>query len=242
MKALIVGAGSSTADLLPYKNNLNYDYIVGVGGTFQHWDDILDCHIVTEKYLTQQDELNQGSYRTDLLRLVNYKSKHRYNPKYHIVGITRSQMPDNFNTRELIPTEADKPIGLLVGPINADGLSTGSVVLSAIHWCSHKGATEITLVGVDLCFKGEYDHYYPDRFYRDQISKHANAAKPIVVDGISTTDYFYESASVLDNMMRDVFKDIRFYDMSNGLLKYPTRLIIGVEPHHPLLTQHPISS
>lgn len=221
MKALIIGSGPSTADLVPYRTSLKYfDIIIGLNATFMHWDDVLTHHLITEKHFAQQDIINQTNWSKTTPRWVNYKSIGKYNPIYSLQPITRLPLPPNHNLRRFIPGD---PPGLLTGPLNKQGLSLGSVLLQAIHLAYIHQATDIYTIGADLQFRGEYDHYYEDRYYRDRVSNHPNAAKPIKTNGISTTDYFYESAPVIDYYMENHFK-ANFYDFSAGLLRYPTQV------------------
>ena len=232
-KILIIGAGPSARDLLPYKAQLKdfFDGIIILNGVFLLFDDIATHHLITEKRLTELDILNEGDYRLDLPRLVNFKSLNMklYNKKYELVPVTRAPIPPNFNYREYILTNNQN--GLLIGPVGSQKTALGGVALNAIHQACILGASRIYLSGIDLCFTKEWDHAMLDRFYRDGKSVHPQAAQAVSTNWkgkqIESTGYMVESVPVIDEAIRTIFKDIVVYDFSEiGLLESTVKLVL----------------
>mgnify|MGYP001608313660 CR=1 FL=1 len=234
-RILIVASGHSTGGFLQYKEKArkHFDVIIACNYAFEFVDDIIDFHIVTEK--TSRDSRNTvhkilaGDFRTDVPRIVNWKGIELYPKKYNLFKTTRANfdmMPNiykyNHNGQE----------GLLIGPAGKQGFALGSVSLSALHFAVMLGAVEVYMVGADMCFKDQYDHFYKDRIYRDRPEdlKKSNAHNIINVElngqKHETTEYFKESAEHIDKLVPTLFKDIKVFDFSNGLLTTPIKLNI----------------
>lgn len=224
-KVLIVGNGFTARELLPHKEALKnfFDAIIILNGAFKLFDDIATHHLVVEKKLLEQEELNKGNFRPDYPRLINYKAMPNFNPKYNLQEITRSQLPENFNPREFIPTNNKK--GLLIGRPNERGVALGSVTLCSIHLAAILGASRVYLAGVDFRFFNEWDHATMDKVYTKPTHDHPDFPKATMHNGIPTTTYMRDSAPVIDEHLTTTFKDLVVYDFSEqGLLTKTIKL------------------
>jgi len=167
--------------------------------------------------------LNSGKYRTDVPRFFNWKGIDSYDKRYNLHKIVRCSYDGKPNIRSYKTSGKE---GLLVGPPSSRKMALGTVIVPAMHLAAILGSAEIFLIGVDLVFKGDYDHFYNDKVYRDGTGQECvkPANKVHVVDVLfkgtkhKTTDYFKESAGCIDNMIVNQFKDIRVYDFSDGLI------------------------
>ncbi len=92
------------------------------------------------------------------------------------------------------------------------------------------GASKVYLIGIDLLFRDQYDHFYKDHIYRKPGAevKKANMHNIVEVEAndnkYQTTLYFKESAEFIDKVIPTWFGDIEVFDFSNGLLKSPKKL------------------
>jgi len=227
-KVLIISNGNSTAGIVDKKNILKkfFDAIIVVNLGLKYFDDISDFHIVCEKISDTSDnkvfpELNAGKYRLDVPRLFNWKGIEYYDPKYNIHKITRNRFDGNPDIRHYRKGNSE---GLLIGPASSNNLSLGSVTLSSMHFACMLGASEVYLIGADMMFKDESDHFYPDRAYRDgqkqTKAKNKNHVVEVELNGrtYQSTDYFRDSAKCIDDMIVGPFKDVKVYDFSAGLI------------------------
>lgn len=229
---LIIGTGHSTKTLVPYKNQIRnkFDVIVGLNFSTKDFEDQLDYHMILEKNpVTSYVAMQNGPYRKDLIRILNKKSLDKFPKDIMAVPATRSHFNGKPNIRKYNHNEEE---GFLIGPKGNKGLSVGSVTLNAIHFSAMLGAKKIYLMGADLMFKDEYDHYYPDSHYRKSKTKLANRS-PIIdveVEGkkYKTTKFFQESSVYIDTVINTfcVQSGITVYDFSNGLIKNAIRLDI----------------
>lgn len=234
-RVLIIASGHSTSKLLPLKEKArkHFDVVIACNYAFEYVDDIIDFHIVTEK--TSKDSLNTihkilaGDFRTDVPRMVNWKGIELYPKKYNLLKTTRANFDMKPNIRKYQHNDQE---GLLVGPAGKQGFALGSVSLSALHFATMLGAAEIYMVGADMCFKDQYDHFYKDRIYRDRPKqlKKSNAHNIIKVElnghTYETTEFFKESAEYIDRILSTLFQNIKVFDFSDGLLTVPTKLNI----------------
>lgn len=229
--ALIISNGHSTREILNKKALVRekFNTIIAVNRGFEHFDDIIDFHIVAEKTSKTSDNtvyehLSAGDYRVDVPRLINWKGVDLYPNKYNKYKITRS----NFDFKpNILKYSHNNMEGLLVGPIGKQNFSLGSVTLCAMHFCGMLGVKNIYLIGADMCFKDNFDHYYNDTVYRNRPKhfKKANAHKIVQVNHngntYDTTEFFKESAEYIDKVINELFrpKGIEIYDFSNGLIQ-----------------------
>lgn len=222
-KCLIIGCGYSAGRLTKYKSQLcdRFDVVIGVNKAFVEFDDVMTYHLVTEKTSKNNgydlaQTLNSNIYNTKMVRFINKKGVSFYDRRYNIVEITRSKQ-DGFIDLEHYHN------GFLTGPVSNRGFSIGSVVLQALHLAVMIGSKEIYLVGADLCFKNDNDHFYGDRFYRDppKTVKKENRHVIVKVDGLETTDYFRDSAAYIDNIILNqcAALNVSVFDFSDGLIK-----------------------
>ena len=235
--ALIISGGHSTKQILERKKEVRkqFDVIIVVNRTFQFFDDIADFHIITEKTsissdLTNSKLLHTNNYRTDLPRIINYKGIEFYPKKYNRIQTNRS----NFNfAPDIRKYSHNGHEGLLTGPIGKKKMSIGSVTLSAMHFAGILGSNKIYLIGADMCFKDEYDHFYKDNIYRKTPSwvkkEHRHNIVRVEVDGrfYETTEYFKQSAEYISSMITTIFKDVPIFDFSDGLLKNTNKINIS---------------
>lgn len=235
-RVLIVASGHSTGNFLQYKEKArkHFDVIIACNYAFEFVDDIIDFHIITEK--TSKDSRNTvhkilaGDFRTDVPRIVNWKGIEFYPKKYNLFKTTRANFDLKPNIKKYSHNGQE---GLLVGPAGKQGFALGSISLSALHFSAMLGATEIYMVGADMCFKDQYDHFYKDRMYRDRPKdlKKSNAHNIVKVglhgQILETTEYFKESAEYIDKIISTLFQSIKVFDFSDGLLTAPIKLNIN---------------
>lgn len=236
-KILVISSGHSTANILAHKEKLKtkFDVIMACNYSFEFFDDIIDFHLVTEK--TSKDAKNlvykilgSKDFRKDIPRIINWKGIELYPKQYNYIKAVRSNFDYNPNIRKYKHNGKE---GFLIGPPGKQNFSLGSVTLSAMHFSAMLGAAEIYLIGADMCFKNQYDHFYNDRVYRNRPEelKKANAHNIVQVNlhgqTYDTTEFFKESAEYIDSVITTLFKDIRVFDFSAGLLSAPVKLDIN---------------
>ena len=211
----------------------NFDCIIAVNSAFKYFDDIIDFHIIVEKVSPTSsnkifEELNSNVdiYSKTTPRLFNWKGIGFYDQSYNIHKLTRSNFNHAPNVREYV---FNKSKGLLTGPASDSNFALGSVTLGAMHFAGILGARDIYLIGADMFFRNEYDHFYNDKMYTGAGAqshiKEKNRVKVVDIDfngkSYKTTDYFRDSAKCIDDMINGPFADagISVHDFSNGLLK-----------------------
>jgi len=229
---LIIGTGPSTAKLIKYKDQLRckFGVIMGLNFSTKDFEDILDYHVILEKDpVGAYTEMNQNKdkFRKDLPRILNWKTLHKFPQDFDIYKATRS----NFGFKPDIEKYKHNGYeGLLVGPLDSKGLSAGSVMLNGIHLACIMGCVNIYMIGADLVFKGEHDHYYPDnKFYRKSKTKLANRSPIVKVQHngkeCESTEFFVSSAKYIDEIVEECKKlQIEIFDFSDGLLTKPLKL------------------
>lgn len=227
---LIIGSGSSTRDIIKYKDKLKekFDVIIGINLATLEFEQQMDYHFIIEKnpakmYKPMKDGLH--IYRKDLPRILNWKAI-RYFPKdIEIYKATRNRFDNGPKIRDYKVGDTE---GLLMGPPDSKGLSAGSAAMCALHLASIMGAKDIYLVGTDLVFKGQYDHFYPDQHYRKSTTKLANRSPIVKVTHNGkereTTEFFQHSAKFFDTVIETLCKPagITVYDFSDGLITKAT--------------------
>jgi len=222
---LIIGTGHSTKTLVPYKDQLRgkFDVIVGLNFSTKDFEEQLDYHMILEKNpIKSYESMKKEPYRKDLPRILNNKSLNKFPKDINAVPATRSYFDGLPNIRKYKHKEHE---GFLIGPRGHKGLSVGTVTLNAMHFAAMIGSKKIYLIGADLMFKDEFDHYYPDSHYRKSTTKLANRSPVITIthEGkeYKTTKFFQESAEYIDKMINTKFTDagIVVYDFSHGLIK-----------------------
>lgn len=236
-KVLVISNGSSTNKIMPHIDRLKdyFDVIISVNHGFKYFDDVIDYHMVTEKpsptNLVAQ-MLDEGEYRKDVPRIINWKGIEKYSDRYNMHKIIRHPIEEGFDIRKYKQNGYE---GMLTGKPNKRNMAVGSVTLSSIHLACMFGASEVYLIGADMIFKGESDHFYKDNQYRDKSIqdkiKPANRVHLIEIDHKggkhTTTDYFKDSAECINEMIITVFKDIKVFDFSDGLIT--TAISLDVE-------------
>jgi len=236
--ALIIATGPSTRDVLPYKKRLKeyFDCIIIVNKAFLNFDDVADFHVIAEKTSkgnkinTIRKDLNSGNYRFDLPRILNWKGIDLYNKRFNRYKIQRHHLDHNPNIRSY---KSGKYEGLYIGPAGKSGLSLGTSVLPAMHFAGILGVKELYLIGVDLMFKDEFDHYYNDHLYRGgNIREKDMSRNPIIEVELGgkkyqTMDYYYHSAKCIENATKSFFSDLNIFDFSNGLIDIENKLNIN---------------
>ncbi|KKM05269.1 hypothetical protein LCGC14_1755810 [marine sediment metagenome] len=229
-KVLIISSGDSTSKILKYKDNLRnkFDIIICVNYSFKDFDDFIDYHIVIERTLGTEPKsvaksLSKKNFRTDVHRIVSWNGIHLYDQKYNLYKTNRS----NFNLNpDIRKYRYNGHEGLLSWKPRASLWSTGTVALSAMHFAGIIGASDIYLIGNDLYFKSEFDHYYKDKAYRDEkeFSKIDKKHRVSIIDiehkgkKVQTLGIFRDSAETLNELIPTLFKDINIYDFSDGLI------------------------
>jgi len=239
-KILIFGCGNSVAKFIPLKERLHdyFDVIIGCNKAFTEFDSIMDYHLVTEKTSKENGYdlskiLNDGNYNEAMPRLINKKGLDFYDKnKYNIMPITRKHHDGNPDLRSYESTNNGKEqAGFFTGPPGTKGLSLGSVLLQAIHFACILGTSDIYLIGADMCFKGQWDHFYKDRYYRDFRGPKAEYRPKIVkVDGFETTKYFAQTATYMDHVIEAMCSPLKINisDFSDGLISKANKLNIDL--------------
>lgn len=237
-KVLIISSGDSTLKALKHKDKLRskFDIIICVNYSFRDFDDIIDYHIVVERTvevdpISVARELDKKEFRKDVPRVVNWNGMHMYNKKYNMYKTTRSNFDFKPNIRKYRHNNSE---GLLYWRQRASRWSSGTVVLSAMHFACLIGSSDIYLIGNDLYFKSEFDHYYKDKIYRDkkEYSKFARKHRVGIVEvkhrgkTFQTSDLFKDSAETINELIPTLFKDVNVYDFSDGLISTAINLDI----------------
>lgn len=237
-KSLIISGGESTKNILEYKKDIReiFDVIIVVNYAFKYFDDIADFHIVAEKFgkfnMTPHVLADGNKYRTDIPRIVNWKGIEKYSNKYNLYKTSRCNFDGKPNVREYKHKGKE---GLLVGPVGTQGFALGTATLSAMHFAAILGVNEIYMVGADLIFKGESDHFYGDNYYREKQHLLKKSNRHIIVDVkhdgkiYKTAKYFKESAECINHMIKNVFNTsgIDVFDFSDGLVTEAKKLNIN---------------
>lgn len=229
---LIIGTGHSTKTLVSYKDKLRdkFDVIVGLNFSTKDFEDQLHYQVIMEKNpVVIYEDMKKRPYRKDLIRILNKKGLDKFPKDIIAIPATRSHFDGEPNIRKYKHNGFE---GLLVGPAGNKGLSVGSVTLNAMHFSSILGAERIYLMGADLIFRDEYDHYYPDHHYRKSKTKLANRSPIIDVQfegkTYKTTKFFQESSVYIDKVISTFCAraGITVYDFSHGLIQNAVRLNI----------------
>lgn len=229
-KVLIISGGESTAKILDckYKVKKKFDAIICVNYSFRDFDDVSDFHIVVERQkktdpITVPGALDEKKYRTDLPRLVNWNGSDLYNSRYNLYKTTRSNFYYKPNIRKYKYNNSE---GLLYWKPKSKGWSSGTATLSAMHFATMIGANEIYIIGCDLYFKSEYDHYYKDKIYRNpEFTKKVQPKHRMdIVETnignrkVKTTNLFRDAAETINELIPTVFESVKVYDFSDGLI------------------------
>lgn len=227
--ALLMGTGYSAKTFIPHKKSIRdlFGIVIGLNFITNDFEDILDYHMILEKDpVASYTEMHKTKkYRRDLPRILNWKTLHKFPNDLNIYKATRA----NFNFRPNIKKyRHNGQEGLLIGPQKGKNLSVGSVMLNALHLACIMGCKHIYMVGADLMFKDDNDHYYKDNnFYRKSKTKEANRSPIVQVNHKGETRYstqfFVESAEFIDEVIDKHCRSlgIEVYDFSDGLLKRP---------------------
>lgn len=231
-KFLIIGSGTSTKAFVSFKDKIRgkFDVIIGINLTTLEFEDQMDYHLIVEKNPQKMYEPMQNGthkYRRALPRILNWKAIPYFPKDIIIYKTTRHKFDGKPNIRNYSHGGYE---GLLMGPPDSKGLSAGTASMQALHLASIMGASEIYLVGTDLVFKGEFDHFYPDNLYRKSTTKKANRSPIIKVmhEGKEheTTEFFQNSARFFDTVISTWCKQegIKVFDFSNGLITRAIKL------------------
>lgn len=228
---LIIGSGTSTKDLISYKNKIRnkFDVVIGINLTTMEFEEQMDYHLIVEKnpekmYKPMSDGTHK--YRKDLPRVLNWKAIRHFPKDIKIYKLIRCSFGGKPN---IIEYSYGGYEGLLTGPQDKTGLSAGTATMQAFHLACIMGCKKIFLVGADLMFKGQDDHFYKDnQFYRKSLTKIGNRSPVVKLGNIETTEFFLNSAGFIDSIVEKLCKSagIDVYDFSGGLLKKPQKLDI----------------
>jgi hypothetical protein len=229
-RALIISSGESTSRILKYRSSLKgkFDVVICVNYSFREFDAVSDFHTVVERQkstdpITVPGAINEKKYRSDIPRLINWQGAELYNPKHNLYKTTRS----NFNfAPDIRKYRHNNSEGLLYWKQKSRGWSSGTATLSSMHFATILGASEVYLIGADLYFKSGYDHYYKDKVYRDPNftkkvqPKHRMDIVETKLRGrkVKTTNLFRDGAETLNELIPTVFKDVKVFDFSDGLI------------------------
>jgi len=221
--ALIIGTGQSTENLLKYKSEIkkHFDIVIGLNYATKDFEDVMDFHMVMEIRPIDMATEMALNYRKDLPRILNYKSI-KFFPKD--MNIIKARREPFFGTPNITKYKFNGVEGLLEYRKDGRKLHYGTVMLQALHFACILGCKDIYLIGADLAFKGEFDHYYKDKFYREPITV-STSRSPLIMtklDGemIPTTHVFKKSARYIDRMIIQQCRPrgIEVYDFSEGLI------------------------
>jgi hypothetical protein len=223
---LIIGSGTSTKQLIPFKHKIKnrFDIVIGINLTTLEFEGQMDYHLIVEKNPQKMyGPMNDGThnYRRDLPRILNWKAITYFPKDIKVYKTTRNRFDGKPNIRKYVHNNQE---GLLIGPPDSKGLSSGTSSMCALHLASIMGATKIYLVGADLLFKDKSDHFYPDNLYRKSTTKLANRSPIIKVmhknREYESTEFFRESAKFFDFVISTYCKraGIKVYDFSDGLI------------------------
>lgn len=228
--ALIIGTGTSTADMVGYKSLIKkkFDLVIGLNHATKNFEEDLTFRLIVEKkpdgFLA---DLDGRKYRKNLPHIINWKSIDRYPKNIPLIKTTRSNFDFSPNIRRYKHNDNE---GLLKGPVDSKGLSAGSVACQALHLACICGADEIYMIGCDLLFKAGGDHYYGGNYYANSVTKPANRSPIIEVDfegrPHKTTEFFLHSAKFIDYVIETYCKkeNIKVYDFSHGLISKAVNL------------------
>jgi hypothetical protein len=225
-RALVIGTGTSTEKLLKYKSKIKerFDVVIGLNFATRDFEDIMDFHMIMEMKPIRMAAEMSLDYRRDLPRVLNYKAIKYFPKDMNIIKARR----ESFLGRPKITKYISKN---MEGLLEYRKFSTkykfcfGTVMLQALHFACILGCKNIYLVGADLMFKGNFDHYYKDKFYR-KPSKSLISRSPLItteLNGkmISTTSVFKKSAKYIDGIIIAQCnpQGIKIYDFSEGLIE-----------------------
>jgi hypothetical protein len=227
-RVLVIANGPSTRALVPYKGRIRdvFDCVIIVNKGFIEFDSVADFHVIAEKASvgnkmnTIYKELNSGQYRVDLPRLINWKGIGLYDNRYNIRKIQRCKYDSGLNLHKY---KSEQGEGLFIGPTGSAGLSLGTVIVCSLHWAGILGAKDVFLIGGDLMFKDEFDHFYNDKLYRggEMRSKDFDPIVTVELGGkkYQTLRYYYESAKYISSALNGVFAGLNVCDLSDGLIE-----------------------
>lgn len=216
---LIIGNGPSAKEFLNKK--LDYDIVIGTNRAMEHFD--LNYWIVMEADAIHYDWLKNTKNNCPLI--CNQKIAHRLPNKYKIPCWRKYEEGVNLS-KPIIYKHDAKPFivkgdeALLIGP-RINKLSVGTVVSQAIHLACIMNVGKIDIIGFELFFDKDADHYYGGKFYRDDIKNHIrdkDGIKMAVVDGKPTINYFADSIPFLRNLIKDVKKEREVNILCRSLL------------------------
>ncbi len=223
---LIIGSGTSTKQLVPFKDQIKdkFDVVIGINLTTLEFEKQMDYHLIVEKNPKKMYEpMNNGThnYRRDLPRILNWKAIGYFPEDIKIYKTTRNRFDGKADIRKYVHGGRE---GLLIGPPDSKGLSAGTSTMQALHLAAIMGAKEIYVVGLDLLFRDQFDHFYPDNIYRKSTTKKANRSPIVKVKHkgkeYESTEFFRESAKFFDFVITTYCKKegISVYDFSDGLV------------------------
>jgi hypothetical protein len=227
--ALVIGTGLSTTSLIKYKDRIKskFDVIIGLNFSTKDFEDEMTHHLVLEKNPVQTyTQMKENKFRRDLPRILNFKSLHRFPKNANIIKATRSFFSGKPNIREYHWRDEE---GFMNGPPDKQGLSLGSVGLHGLHLAGIMGCSHIYLIGIDFIFGKRDDHYYKDRYYRDNAKEeHKSPLTKVEHNGkiYQTTNYFRDSAKLVDKVIETMCRPngIEVFSFSDGLVASARKL------------------
>lgn len=242
-RVLILATGPSAKQVLPFDERLHdrWDVVMALNGSVQHFRNFdLFLSVESKAYLwnwyhaaTPPNVIRCVSESS--VRLAREAGHPEPQPAYYLLRHVYEHPVDIRHYRN-----AEGEEGLLVGPRGETGLGPGTVSLQAMQLAAMLGAREIDIIGADLHFRGEVQHFYGDneygthevdgkRYHKLDVERRLNPIVTAVHPGtgreVETTLHFRESAEFIDQVIRDLLipAGIRVRDFSDGLISAAER-------------------
>ena len=237
-RVLIVATGPSAEKILAYDDRLHdrWDVVVALNGSVEHVRN-MDVFLSVESKAYLWDWF-QAPTPPNVIRCVSESSIRLAREAGHpepqpALYLLRHVYEHPVDIRHYRNAQGEE--GLLSGPRGETGLGPGTVTLQAIHLAAMFGAREIDLIGADLHFRGEVQHFYGGkeygthevdgkRYHRLDVERRLNpnvvTTHPGTGREVETTLHFRESANFIDTVIREhvVPAGIRIRDFSDGLI------------------------
>lgn len=223
-RALVICPGPSTQNLIKYKDRLRekFDVIIGLNGAILEFEELMDYHLVMDRISNWNIDLMgwfKKDYRRDLPRILNYKAIHVYPEDLNIYKCHRTLFGNNTKLREYN--------GFFIGRANRQGLKVGTPAIHTIHLAGILGCSEVYMIGLELKFDNDRDHYFnKEMYYRKEVAKTKPRNSSLIVEvehnnkKILTMEYFLDSAEYLNQHTIPWCNKngLRIFDFSGGLL------------------------
>lgn len=242
-RVLIVATGPSATKVLPYDDRLHdrWDVVMALNGSVEHLRN-MDVFLSVESKAYLWDWFHART-PPNVIRCVSESGTRLareagYREPQPALYCLRHVYEHPVDIRHYRNAEGEE--GLLSGPRGETGLGAGTVTLHAIHLAAMFGAREIDLIGADLHFRGEVQHFYGGkeygthevdgkRYHRYDVERRLNpnvvTTHPGTGQDVETTLHFRESADFIDAVIREHLDPagIRIRDFSDGLISAAER-------------------